>query len=158
MILRTAVIDDYKGLLELYTELDEFHRVNHPELFIRPEKDNRAMEYMSDLIKSNDKKLFVAEEGSNIIGLAECFIGKSTAFPIMKERQWVQLDSITVKRGFQHQNVGSLLLNEVIQWAKSKDIDRIELKAYSFNRNAIEFYTKNGFSDLAKIMFLNLDN
>lgn len=157
MIIREAIIDDYKGVLELYAELDELHRLNHPELFIRPEKDYRAVEYIDDLIRSSNKKLFIAEEGSEIIGLAECFIANSVVFPIIRKRKWVQLDSIAVRQGYQHQKVGSLLLNEVVQWAKSKKINRIELKTYAFNQNASEFYSKNGFKDLAKMMYLNLE-
>lgn len=158
MIIREARMDDYEGLIELYAELDEFHRLNHPELFIQPEKAYRTVEYIDDLISSNDKMLLIAEEGSKIIGLAECFIASSAIFPVIKKRKWVQVDSIAVKKDYQHQNVGSLLLNEVIQWAKSKKINRIELKTYAFNVNAIEFYSKNGFVDLAKIMYLNLEN
>jgi GNAT superfamily N-acetyltransferase len=157
MIISEAIIDDYEGLLELYAELDEFHRSNHPELFIRPEKAYRAIEYIDDLINSNDKMLVIAEEGSKIIGLAECFIANSAVFPIIKKRKWVQLDSIAVRQGYQHQNVGSLLLNEVVQWAKSKKINRIELKTYAFNQNAARFYSKNGFGGLAKIMYLDLE-
>ena len=158
MIIRKATIDDYEGLLEIYAEIDEFHRLNHPELFIHPEGISRSIDFIDDLINSNDMELFVAEEDSKIIGLAECFLVKAPDFPIVKKRQWVQLDNIVVKRDFKHQNVGSSLLNEVTQWAKSKNSDGIELKVYSFNTNTIRYYTRNGFADLAKIMFLNLDN
>ncbi len=35
-----AVIMDYEILCEIYAELDKHHRLNHPELFIKP--DNYA--------------------------------------------------------------------------------------------------------------------
>ena len=54
-----------------YAELDELHRSNHPELFIQPEGDSRSLEYITDLINSDNKELFVAKEDSNIIGLAQ---------------------------------------------------------------------------------------
>ena len=37
IIIREAIIDDYEELCNVYTELDEYHRFNHPELFIKPE-------------------------------------------------------------------------------------------------------------------------
>jgi len=43
----------------------------------------------------------------------------------------------------------------VIEWAKSKEIDRVELKVYSFNRNAIKFYSGKGFKELNRMMYLN---
>ncbi|WP_459930241.1 GNAT family N-acetyltransferase [Desulfosporosinus burensis] len=51
----------------------------------------------------------------------------------MKKREWIQLDGIAVKGEYQNHNIGSLLLNKVVEWAKSKEINRIELKVYAFN-------------------------
>lgn len=43
-----------------------------------------------------------------------------------------------------------------MEWARFKEIDRIELKVYSFNENAIEFYLGKGFNELNETMYLNL--
>lgn len=153
---RNAIIDDYKGLCEVYVELDELHRINHPELFIQPIDCARAKEYISGIISDDDKALFVAEANSRIVGFAECFILKSSIFPVIINRKWIQLDNIAVKRDYQNSNIGSLLLEKVIEWSKFKKVDRIELKVYSFNNNAIEFYSKKGFENLNKTMYLNL--
>jgi GNAT superfamily N-acetyltransferase len=61
-----------------------------------------------------------------------------------------------VKREYQNYHIGSLLLRRVVEWAKSKQINRIELKVYSFNTGAIEFYSGKGFKELNKTMYLNL--
>ena len=93
---------------------------------------------------------------SEIVGFAECYILKSSNFPVIINRKWIQLDNIAVKRNYQNSHVGSLLLEKVIEWAKFKEVDRIELKVYSFNKNAIEFYSEKCFEDLSKTMYLNL--
>ncbi len=154
--IREAVIDDYEDLCKIYGELDEHHRLNHPELFIKPEDYARAKEYISEIIDDDDKALFVAEVQSKIIGFAECYIVKSSNFPVVKKREWIQLDSIAVKRDYHNCHIGSLLLEKVIQWAKFKEIKRVELKVYSFNINAIEFYLGKGFKEINRGMFLNL--
>lgn len=154
--IRDAVINDYEELCEIYSELDELHRINHPELFVKPEGYTRAKEYISELINDESKKLLVAEADSGIIGFAECYIVKSSSFPVVKKREWVQLDSIAVKGEYQNSHIGSLLLEKVIEWSKSKDINRIELKVYSFNENAGEFYARRGFMELNKTMYINL--
>lgn len=155
IIIREATIDDYNDLCEIYSELDELHRLNHPELFIKPNGYVRTREYISELIKDNNKALFVADLNSKVIGFAECYIQKSSNFPVIKKREWVQLDNIAVKKEYQKYHVGSLLLDKVIEWSKRSKINRIELKVYSFNENAIEFYSHKGFKDLNKTMFLN---
>jgi diamine N-acetyltransferase len=154
--IRKATISDYEDLCIIYTELDELHRSNHPELFIKPDDYSRAKEYITEIINDDSKVIFVAEADAKVVGFAECCIMKSSNFPVLKKREWVQLDSIAVKRNYQNYHIGSLFLKEVIEWSKSKEVNRIELKVYSFNKGAVEFYTKKGFQDLNKTMFLNL--
>ena len=154
--IRKASIDDYEDLCIIYEELDEYHRDNHPELFVKPDGPSRAKEYLTEIIEDDSKTIFVAESESKVLGFAECYILKSSSFPVIKKREWVQLDNIAVKRGYQNHHIGSLLLNKVFEWTKSKEINRIELKVYAFNSNAASFYASKGFKDLNKTMYLNL--
>jgi ribosomal protein S18 acetylase RimI-like enzyme len=154
--IRNATINDYEDLCIIYAELDELHRSNHPELFIKPDDYARAKEYITEIINDDSKVIFVAEVEAKLVGFAECYILKSSNFPVIKKREWVQLDNIAVKRNYQNYHIGSLLLKKVIEWSKSKEVNRIELKVYSFNNSAVEFYTNKGFQDLNKTMYLNL--
>ena len=154
--IRDASINDYDDLCIIYEELDEYHRVNYPELFVKPDDIPRAKEYISEIINDNTKAIFVAEAELKVVGFAECYILKSSSFPVIKKRKWVQLDNIAVSRDYQNSHIGSLLLNKVVDWTKSKEINRIELKVYSFNTNANSFYLNKGFIDLNKTMYLDL--
>lgn len=153
---REASINDYEGLCEVYVELDELHRLNHPELFIKPEEYARAKEYILGSINDGNKALFVAEVDSKVVAYAECNLQTSANFPVIKKREWVQLDGIAVKREYHNHHIGSLLLKRVVEWAKSKGVNRIELKVYSFNSEAEDFYVRKGFKELSKAMYLNL--
>jgi ribosomal protein S18 acetylase RimI-like enzyme len=155
-VIREAVINDYEDLCEVYAELDEQHRLNHPELFMQPEDYGRAKEYISEIINDRNKGLFVADVDSKVVAFAECYIQKSTNFLVFKKREWVQLDGIAVKREYQDCHIGSMLLRKVAEWANSKEVKRIELKVYSFNKSADEFYSRKGFTNLSKIMYLDL--
>lgn len=75
--------------------------------------------------------------------------------PFIKKRKWVQLDNIAVKSEYQNKKVGNLLLEKVKEWAKEKNINRIELTVYSFNTNTISFYEKKGFNEISKKMYLD---
>ena len=156
IMIRAASIEDYAELCIIYEELDEYHRVSHPELFVKPDDIPRAKEYLSEIITDPTKALFVAEAESKVVGFAECYVLRSSSFPVIKKREWVQLDNIAVKREYQNYHVGSMLLNKVFEWTKSKEINRIELKVYTFNSNAANFYSSKGFKDLNKTMYLNL--
>ena len=93
---------------------------------------------------------------SNVVASAECNLQMSANFPVIKKREWVQLYGIAVKREYQNYHIGSLLLKRVVEWAKSKGVNRIELKVYSFNSEAEDFYVRKGFKELSKAMYLNL--
>ena len=155
--IRTAVMADYEALCLIYEELDEYHRVNHPELFIKPEDHARAKEYIANIVDDENSALFVAEAEGQVLGFAECYIQESSSFPVIKKRQWVQLDNIAVKKAYQNEHIGSMLLDRVVAWTKAKEIERIELKVYTFNTKASGFYTGKGFAELNKTMYLNLD-
>ncbi|WP_278277492.1 GNAT family N-acetyltransferase [Sporobacter termitidis] len=96
------------------------------------------------------------KEDREIVGLLEMCITESSDFPTMKSRRWSQIDSLVVKSGFQNCHIGPLLLEKAKEWSKSNNIDRIELKVYSFNLDATRFYTGKGFLELSKTMFLDL--
>lgn len=46
-------------------------------------------------------------------------------------------------------------MEKVKEWAKEKNINRIELTVYSFNTNTISFYEKKGFNEISKKMYLD---
>lgn len=52
--------------------------------------------------------------------------------------------------------VGKALLNEVINWAKIKKLEYVELSVLTQNKNAIEMYEKMDFVECSKVMRMNL--
>ena len=153
--IRKACLEDYKSLCTVYDELDSLYLQNHPELFKKPLISSRDESDIKNLIEDPNRVLFVAEYNSEIIGFADCFIAKAIDHPVIKERKWVQLDNIAVKNEYQNKKIGNLLLEKVKEWAKEKNINRIELTVYSFNTNTITFYEKKGFNEISKKMYLN---
>ncbi|MGL4538392.1 MAG: GNAT family N-acetyltransferase [Cetobacterium sp.] len=153
--IRKACIEDYTSLCSVYDELDSLHLQNHPELFKKPLISSRDESDIKNIIEDPNRELFVAEYNSEIIGFTECFIATSIVHPVIKERKWIQLDNIAVKSKYQNKKVGNLLLKKVKEWAKEKNINRIELTVYSFNANTISFYGKNGFNEISKKMYLD---
>lgn len=64
----------------------------------------------------------------------------------------VLLQGIFVSPTSKGKGIGKTLLNEILEFAKSVDSDRIRLETQNTNVPAIEFYLKNGFH------FCGLDN
>lgn len=153
--IRNAQAEDFKKLMKIYAQLDELHRLKHPELFKEPEGDYRPMEYIYRLINDSTKYLAVAVIDDEIAGFAEAFIMESANFPVLRKRQWIQLDNIAVSREYQGKGIGSLLLDSVLKWGAQMKIGRIELKVYDFNAEARNFYIKEGFKNISHNMYLD---
>lgn len=156
VIIRKANMEDYDDLCRIYSELDEFHREMLPELFVEPSQPGRTKEYLTGLLSQDDRNLLVAETGDGVMGLAECRVMEPSDFPANRARKWVQVDSLAVREGYRNGRLGFLLMEKVKEWAKSKDIFRIELKVYSLNEGAVSFYHRSGFEDLSVTMYFNL--
>ena len=56
------------------------------------------------------------------------------------------IDDIVVSASYQNKGIGTLLIEYIEQKAFKDDINRIELDVWSFNKKAIQFYEKNGFT------------
>ncbi len=152
MKLRYAAISDSSRVNELYEVLDKAHRVVHTDRFQEPDVHGRTIEYQMDLINNPNTILVVAEENQEVIGFIEGRIMKSSNFPVLRERIWLQINSLVVDKKHRCRGTGQALFDYIIKWSKSKDVNSVELNVYTFNESAISFYRKNGFGEIMKTM------
>ncbi len=130
--IRQAEKKDMPQVLELIKELAVF------------EKEPDAVEVtVGDLeIEGFDNKLFtcfVAENETEIMGMALVYFRFST----WKGRT-VHLEDLIVKQQYRSNNIGTLLYNAVITYAKAQGVKRVEWVVLDWNKNAIDFYEKSG--------------
>lgn len=100
---------------------------------------DQEKEYL-DKINSSDNNIYlVAEEAGEIVG---CLNLNSTLKERLKHNAEV---GISVKKAYWHRGVGSMLMNEAIEFAKKINIDNIHLTVRSDNERAKSLYTKFGY-------------
>jgi len=86
----------------------------------------------------------IAELDGKAIGIA-CGIVHSEDDDTAKIYQmWVQPD----KRG---QGIGKLLLNRLLEWAESAELDKVELTVTTNNDDAVRFYRCTGFTNIGEL-------
>lgn len=87
----------------------------------------------------NEKYLYLeSDNGEKIAGVI---------FSIFNKILWI--DSIFVEESCQNQGFGSILLNELIKFAKENNIEKIQLNTY-FN-DSLKFFEKFGFKKVSEI-------
>lgn len=152
--IREMKLSDFESANKIYFEIDELHRIAHPELFKKTDDKGRTTEYIKNLFDNENAKVFVAEINDELVGLAECYIKEAPDYPILQQRKWVLIDSIAVIESHRGKGIGKLLFERIKNWASENGVKRIELKVYSFNKNAMKFYEGLGFEELTKHLFL----
>ena len=157
IIIRTVKLEDIESINALYKEVDELHLKKYPELFKKAEEEGRPVEYIKSIIATPYREIFVAERGGEIAGIAEVMVTKNQPFPVKVDMQWVALDNLVVSEKFKGRGIGSMLVDCEIDWARDWNINRVEIKVYEQNFEALSFYEAKGFETLNRTMFLNIE-
>ncbi len=144
--IRRATQKDYKEISEVFEEVDSLHRKTLPHIFREPDRPARTEEFLSSIISDENAALFVAETNDQIIGLVHVLIRQTPPIPIMVPRRYAVLEDLAVKNGYRRLGVGTSLLERGHQWALSRELSQIESNVWEFNKEAIAFYERQGYS------------
>ena len=128
--IREIEPEDYKELIKLFQEFALFEKL--------PDKMTNSVELMQK--ESEYIKGFVALDfDNNIIGYVTYFfayytwIGKS-----------MYMDDLYVKQNFRGNGIGSILIKNIIEKAKTEECKKLRWQVSEWNQTAIEFYENLG--------------
>lgn len=104
--------------------------------------DELEEEHLHEIAESDNSIVLVAEAQGQIIGILDCKGGRRKAM------RHVTSLSMSVRKEWQNQGVGTALLARAIKWAKASGaVKRIELFVYARNMAAVHLYQKFGFKE-----------
>ena len=133
----SAARSDVPRLVELLGELFSHEREFSPD----PEKQREALEAI--LADRSRGRIFVAREGSEVVGMASLLYTISTA----EGGKAALFEDLIVDPKHRRKGVGSKLVNYVIQQARAEGVLRITLLTDLENDTALGLYRKLGFVD-----------
>lgn len=96
-----------------------------------------------ELIKSDEAEVVVAVVNEELVGSGYAKI--KTAKPYQKHTHFAYLGFMFVKPEFRGKGINQMILEALINWAKSKGISEIRLEVYDDNLIAKKAYLKAGF-------------
>jgi len=151
--IREATEEDYGELCEVFEEVDALHRVALPHVFREPVGPARSKEFISGIIANEDAALLVAEGDGRIIGLVYIIVREASDIPIVVPRRYAVIDAIVVRKRFRRSGVGRWLAERAHRWAIDKGVTQVELNVWEFNRGAIAFYERLGYTTAYRKMW-----
>lgn len=156
-IIREATLGDYDALCALFAQVDRVHYTALPDIFRPVPGPARDHSYIEKILSDETQRLYVAEHGNELIGLAEAALRNSSQWPMFTLRKWIHISDIVVDERFRDIGVGKALLTRVEQWARELGILRVELHVWEFNTSARALYEHQGFGMLNRTMSKDLD-
>ena len=138
-VTREATEADYEALCAIIEEVDKVHREALPRRFRRPEGPARERNFIANAIGAPHVGLFVAEKGSQVVGLVHVILRDVPAFPIFVPRRYAVIDNLAVASAHRRSGIGSALMKRAEAWARAKGANSVELNVYAFNGPAQGF-------------------
>jgi len=109
---------------------------------------------LSGILSSTDNCVYVVADGDNVIGWIHGIYSvrvESDAF--------VEIGGLVIDMNYRRKGVGKMLVNEVIEWSRARNIHKIRVRSNTIRKEAHVFYKSMGFAETKeqKIFDLSLD-
>jgi ribosomal protein S18 acetylase RimI-like enzyme len=151
--IRPAGERDLPACMEMFAELNRLQarwRVFPPRTGLAGEMEHKYHAALAD----PDALLLVAEEEGETVGMAAGHVHQPSTF---STELAVELSSVYVRPSHRRQGVARRLTAEVARFARSRGVDRITLKTFSQNEEAVEAWARMGFEPRALQMTATTD-
>ena len=144
IIIRKAKIGDFQGIHKLIMQVHKLHVNERNDIY--KDVDPMNFEEFRTELSNNNNIYLLAELENEIIGICFSQIKEILNNKIMKNRKILHIENICVDENYQKKGIGKKLYNQIVELAKEKNIDNIELMVWGFNENAIKFYENLGMN------------
>ncbi len=152
VIIRKATIADVNKIRLLELELIAFEQQIVPSL-----KQSGEIHYydLPTVLADEDRSLLLLLEVAGELagcGLGQIRINKD----YYQETYFGYIGLMSVKPSFRGKGYGPRIMNDLLDWFRSKNIKEVKLKVFSNNDAAIASYKKVGFAELMTEMRMDL--
>ena len=140
---------------EIVNLWDEFMRFHEPFDPRYPMVDNVRSGYEThfrETMTATDTKVLVALEKGRVVGYVMAMIRKSS--PAWKREKYGYIEEMAVTADYRRHGIGTQMLDKILDWFKSENLDMIELSVAAKNKVGYSFWKKHGFKDYLHHLYL----
>ena len=98
---------------------------------------------LKEIMHSPDSMLLVAEEDGQIVASGYAQIREALNY--LKHRHYAYMGFMFVHPAYRRKGLNKMLLDELINWSRSRQVSEIRLNVYDGNDSAKKAYEKAGF-------------
>jgi len=154
MKITEATEKDIPEIVELWKELSDHH--SNIDSFFTRRKDGHVnfKSFITELIKSEEAKIFIAIEDEKIIGYTIAIIDPYPPVYLLEKHGSIYDMFVTLKH--RKKGIGNKLWQEALKWFKTLDLERVELSIVSANHESSSFWKTQGFQDYMHKLFIKI--
>jgi len=141
IIVEIPKMEDFKRINELALQVHEMHVTWNPDIFKSVEEVINK-EYFENLI--TNEEIYIAKVDKEIVGYI-IFNIKEKENPSMRYRKQLNIDAICVDEKYRGKGIGTKILENIKEIAKTRGCTDLYLTVNQENENAIKVYEKFGF-------------
>ena len=149
-----ALNSDIPAILEIWKELMDFHVPFDSRYTLADGAEESMGKNLERLIAAEDALVIMAVENTKPMGFGIARIDKYP--PVFVKQTCGTIEDLAVSSGHRRRGLGELVLKEMLDWFRSRGIDRVELRVASVNTVGYSFWRKHGFTDYMHIMYRDL--
>ncbi len=131
------------GIVDVWEEFAIFHEDMDPRYPMVDNVRSGFEEHLKDLMADADTLVLVALDKGKVVGHSIAQVRKSS--PAFKRERFGFIDEMAVKAEYRRCGVGTQLLEKILEWFGSQNIDMIELDVAAANQVGHPFWKKHGF-------------
>lgn len=137
---RTATLEDLPVLLEFEQGIIHVERPFDPTL----KKGKIHYHDFKAILLDSNAVVMVAEIAGEVIACGYAQI--RTAKDYLQHTHYAHLGAMFVQEDYRGKGINALIINALMAWVKTKDINEVRLEVYADNLSAIKAYEKIGFN------------
>jgi len=143
--IRPANLTDIKSLQDLNDEIFIDNHNYDPDLRMDwAQAEDGGKRYFTDLVNNPEAICLIAVADNQPIG----YIAASPKEINYRNSKYIEIENMGVNPANQSQGIGSQLMNQCLQFAKEKGYQKVYINCYFQNTKAVNFYRRNGFSEI----------
>lgn len=154
ILIRRVTLNDIAFLQEIgrQTFSETFASVNTAEDMIKYLDARFSSEKLYAELNNNDSEFYFALLQNRVIGYLKINSGKAQTE--LQDDKALEIERIYVIKEFHGKKIGQELYEKALEIAKTKKVSYIWLGVWEKNLRALAFYTKNGFLEFDKHIFV----
>ena len=148
MDIREITIDDFDGLMRLYTHL---HDHDVPNSY--PDVDDRVKKLWERIVNDPDYHIIVAETDGNLISSCTCVIIPNLT---RGQRSYAFVENVVTHEDYRNRGFASSCLARAKEIAETEDCYKMMLLTGLQTDSTLRFYENAGYNQNDKTAFIQL--